>query len=550
MTALLWALLWQTLVVAGAAAVGAWLLRRGPAAARHGVFLGALLVSALLPAAGAWMHLTLARAPASATVVVLARQSATSSGVAAGTRDRAPLHRPDLDLVLGFLWGGVMLLQAGGLARRARRARRAVRGAALERVVDGVPVLRGEGGPFTVGWLRPRIVLPAALLEREAWSRAALAHELEHVRRRDYLWAWLGELALLPLAWHPAARWLEGRAALAREAACDEAARAADATYPTHLVDIAAALHLAAASHAGQALARCQGFEQRIAWLTAAAPPRSRVRMTVAGAVLSVAVTAAWALGGGVRRGPAPAPHTGPTQAGPAFDAASVRPAPARGSFRQRGEWGFGSRNVTPGGLHVPAATLDNIFAFAYDVKIATQVTGLTGWMQTERWSIEARAPAGTPDLTANIALARRMTQRLLADRFNLKLTTETRVLPVYELRLAGSAPKRVTAAKDTSQAHELFLDGRGVYAEAVTMADLARTLSGPLGRVIIDHTGLTGTYKFKVNTPEVPNGAPMSDLAAMQFRDLIGALGLKLVDAKAPIKVYAVITADRPQPN
>ncbi|MGH9479306.1 MAG: hypothetical protein ACRD1A_08755, partial [Terriglobales bacterium] len=80
MTALLWALLWQTLVVAGAAAVGAWLLRRGPAAARHGVFLGALLVSALLPAAGAWMHLTLARAPAPATVVLLARQSATSSG--------------------------------------------------------------------------------------------------------------------------------------------------------------------------------------------------------------------------------------------------------------------------------------------------------------------------------------------------------------------------------------------------------------------------------------------------------------------------------------
>ncbi|MGH9414940.1 MAG: carboxypeptidase regulatory-like domain-containing protein [Terriglobales bacterium] len=307
MTAFLWAMVWQTLLIALAAAALGALLRGQPSAARHRLFLGALLFAALLPAASAWLHLTLWRAASSgagAGVVNVLTEWALAGHAAAGAAGPMRPASPGLNygLVLGCLWAAAVLLQAAGLARRTWRSRRAWRQATPERVIAGVPVLRGAGGPFTLGWLRPRIVLPEALLASEAWTASALAHELAHVRRRDYLWAWLSELALLPLAWHPAARWLAGQAALEREAACDAAARAVDAAYPSHLLDIATALQDAACPLAGLRLARRDGLEQRIARLVAPVPRRSRARLVVAGAGLSFAVLGAWALGGGVQR--------------------------------------------------------------------------------------------------------------------------------------------------------------------------------------------------------------------------------------------------------
>ena len=282
------------------------MLRGQPAAVRHRLYLGALLLAAILPAASAWLHLAIPRTSNTGTATVLVETTASARTPAASASTGATsLPHPHFGLVLGCLWALAVLFQAAGLVRRGWRARRDLRQASPERIVAGVPVLRGPGGPFTLGWLRPRIVLPAALLEHAEWTEAALAHELAHVRRRDYLWAWLSELALLPLAWHPAAQWLAKNAALERESACDEAARAADSAYPSHLVDIASALHATPAAHAGLCLAHRRGFEQRIARLAAPAPRRSRVRMAVATAGLSLAVTAAWALGGGVRSVPA-----------------------------------------------------------------------------------------------------------------------------------------------------------------------------------------------------------------------------------------------------
>ncbi|HEY6554849.1 MAG TPA: M56 family metallopeptidase, partial [Vicinamibacteria bacterium] len=78
--------------------------------------------------------------------------------------------------------------------------------------------------PATFGLRRPMVLLPAAVQEMEAErQRAIVAHELFHVRRRDWPMA-VAEEALAALFWfHPAVHFLLGRIRLAREQCVDAA---------------------------------------------------------------------------------------------------------------------------------------------------------------------------------------------------------------------------------------------------------------------------------------------------------------------------------------
>ena len=84
-------------------------------------------------------------------------------------------------------------------------------------------ILPGISSPSTVGWLRPRILLPSVCEEIGQTPRLAhvLQHELAHVARRDYLWAGLSELFCHILFFHPAAWHAKKLMLLERELACD-----------------------------------------------------------------------------------------------------------------------------------------------------------------------------------------------------------------------------------------------------------------------------------------------------------------------------------------
>ena len=77
--------------------------------------------------------------------------------------------------------------------------------------------------PVTFGVGDPVILLPDALRSADAAAqRAVLAHELAHVRRRDWLWV-IGEEIVRSVFWfHPAVWWLVSRVQLARETVVDE----------------------------------------------------------------------------------------------------------------------------------------------------------------------------------------------------------------------------------------------------------------------------------------------------------------------------------------
>jgi beta-lactamase regulating signal transducer with metallopeptidase domain len=117
--------------------------------------------------------------------------------------------------------------------RRAKAApaawqRRARRLAASLGVHPAAPLLasRAVDVPMVIGWIRPVILLPAAALAGlgPAALEAVLVHELEHIRRRDYLVNLLQSLAEVLLFYHPAVWWVSRQVRLEREHCCDDAA--------------------------------------------------------------------------------------------------------------------------------------------------------------------------------------------------------------------------------------------------------------------------------------------------------------------------------------
>ncbi len=102
-------------------------------------------------------------------------------------------------------------------------------------------------GPITLGWRRPVIIVPESFFGQVPPEdvTAALAHELAHIRRQDFMLNVLYELIYWPISFHPAARMIKRRIDETREIACDELAvgTAVDAaTYARSLVSIARTL--------------------------------------------------------------------------------------------------------------------------------------------------------------------------------------------------------------------------------------------------------------------------------------------------------------------
>jgi hypothetical protein len=147
-----------------------------------------------------------------------------------------------VSVVLAAAWLGLSTFRAGELIRSAVYLRgiwrRAVpvpdRSPALpRRREDGAPGLwraallcssEEVDRPCVVGFLAPRVLIPAALLlELSADElRQIVLHELEHLRRGDDWTNLLQKLALVAFPLNPALLWVERQLCEERELACDD----------------------------------------------------------------------------------------------------------------------------------------------------------------------------------------------------------------------------------------------------------------------------------------------------------------------------------------
>jgi hypothetical protein len=85
-------------------------------------------------------------------------------------------------------------------------------------------VLPGLSSPATLGWWRPRVIVPPACEKQdEAELKAVFWHELKHVERRDALWNALVQACRDLLWFHPAVHHAVASLNAQRELACDAA---------------------------------------------------------------------------------------------------------------------------------------------------------------------------------------------------------------------------------------------------------------------------------------------------------------------------------------
>ena len=149
--------------------------------------------------------------------------------------------------------------------------------------------------PITWGALRPVIVFPA---EAAAWPvdklRAALLHELAHVRRGDWLLQTLAHLACA-FHWFNPLVWLAARRMRAEsEAACDDLVLAAGIPapdYARHLLDVALGARNGRQALAGAvAMAQTARIEGRLRAVLSASSSRGAVRGRVAAWALIAAL--------------------------------------------------------------------------------------------------------------------------------------------------------------------------------------------------------------------------------------------------------------------
>ena len=175
-------------------------------------------------------------------------------------RSDISLLTPGRSLILPLWLAGVLVLSgrlAGGwmvvrrLTRRhaapvapeiAAMAARVASRLALDRAVQVVESSI-VAVPVMVGWLKPVVLIPTAVLAglTPQQVEALLAHELAHVRRQDYLVNLLQSLVETLLFYHPAVWWVSRQVRDERERCCDDLAVSVcdRVTYVTALTDLA-----------------------------------------------------------------------------------------------------------------------------------------------------------------------------------------------------------------------------------------------------------------------------------------------------------------------
>ena len=247
---------------------------------------------------------------------------------------------------------------------------------------------------------------------------------------------------------------------------------------------------------------------------------------------------------------PAPKAQDAVTQL-PAFEVASIRPPdPSRGEVN-----GF---YTYPGGRIVASGcTLQYLVMLAFDLQ-RFQISGGPGWMDDDRYDIQAKPSDSSPSSKSNPASRksppseeqRQMLQSLLIDRFQLKFHRATKEGSVYMLK-RGETELKLQAPKDTSAfpwaggiTGGWF--GGGIRGENISMTQLAARLARYFERPVLDETGLQGSFDFEYRTGDENNDADMQGFLLESMK----GIGLKLESGKGTIDTIAIDRAEKPSAN
>jgi uncharacterized protein (TIGR03435 family) len=440
--------------------------------------------------------------------------------------------------------------------------------------------------PGVFGVFRPVLLWPSGLSERldDVHRRAIIAHELEHVRRRDNLSSAIHRIVEALFWFHPLMYWMGSRMNEERERACDEsviAQRAQPETYAESILRVCAfCLEAPLPCVAGVSGSDLKKRVLRIMDYRSGPTltPGRRVLLACA-ALLAISLP----IGFGVVHGQVGnVENAGNSGSGdghdlPKYDVSSVKPGTS--------EAGPALFRFTPDGTSIQNLPLDFLLQQAFGVE-RDRILGAPSWVQSKRFDIEAKvAPEDASKLDKLKAEDRRaMLIPLLVERFNLKYHHETREMPMYVLTVAKGGTKLVaskpepagdkppsafggTPPKGIDTRGRMMMNPGRIESQATSLDMLAHALASQIGRSVVDKSGLTGLYDFTLqwtpdnapapmqNGPGGPGGPAHVEAASdapsvSVFTAIQEQLGLKLESEKDNVDVIVIDQIDLPSPN
>jgi uncharacterized protein (TIGR03435 family) len=589
--------LWQSSWFAVAVGTMTLFFRKSQARIRFGLWLAVsikfLIPFSLLVALGNLLSgpRTLTAAPPAIYTVI---EQAGQPFIDASSAARPFTHSShSLAILLFVLWGlgfaavaGIWLVRWLRIASITRKAQPLLDGREVDLlrelesasgVRQSVPVLQSRSSmePGIFGIIHPVLLWPAGISAQlsDPQMKSILAHELWHVRRRDNLTAAVHMLVEAIFWFHPAVWWVGCQLIDERERACDE-----QVLRTGNQPDVYAESILCACKFCVEAPISCvsgvagSDLKRRIVRIM---DGQLGNKLSIGGK-LTLATIALVAITAPVAFGIFNAPQVSAQEMQPgivaasAFDQVSVRPSDPTDTQS--------SMNIEPGVFTEKNTSIIALIAFAYGIH-EYQLVGAPTWADTDRFDIEAHwkekpgtaqianstasstiappPPPPPPPGSASIGLGpgqlQGMLKTLLAERFNLKLTPESRDLPVYDLAVASSGVKLTPTSSSaavseggkklsivqvrssfSSGDHELTVNN----ASAAVLADL---LSQDLHRQVVDKTGLTSLYDVTVHWPHGQTTAEEINSAIEE------QLGLTLEPGQGPVKVLVIDQLEKP---
>ena len=249
---------------------------------------------------------------------------------------------------------------------------------------------------------------------------------------------------------------------------------------------------------------------------------------------------------------------------GAQFDVVSIKRSPSDAA-------GGGMRNLPDGTMIVINQPIRSIILSASPVP-AREVEGLPDWVNSERYDVTLKPPAGTT------RQRREMMRSMFAERMMLKAHVEERERDVFALVVARSdgrlgpqlkpsaldcgprppgapPPSPPSFNKADAQGRCGGMFGPGEIASGGLLLDsFVISISGLTGRQVVNRTGLQGFYAltlhYAVPRPLGTTDAAVDDNNPDFFTALQEQLGLKLQPDKMRVPIFVVDHIERPTEN
>lgn len=235
---------------------------------------------------------------------------------------------------------------------------------------------------------------------------------------------------------------------------------------------------------------------------------------------------------------------------------------------------------VAARGRCVAKTSLANIVALAYGVDFfLTSSMGGPQWAHSSRDSLvfQVEGIAENPEMATKAQL-QQMLQTMLADRFKLKLSWQTREVEGFVVYAGKNGPRLPEASSEeplkleerrNGETVQRIITGKASMKDFVDFIGLRPPLMARMGSsdAILDRTDLKGTYAFHL-TYAVPRVVPVTDdsgrrgggtppafgevpPALANLRDALQEqLGLRLEFAKIPTDIPVIEQVEKPSEN